>query len=250
MTETPVSSRSGRMTSGWGFLTAVIALIVALVIYYVGALAILRGLGGTFDKQHHLIVLIAAYQALVVGVLVVATTVALLPHRASPRALGFVFPGWGVLGVAAVSLIPILLASDAIESLLNHLFPSFHIHGNVSQLLPGHPHLSLLEKGLLFVWAAFEAPLTEETLFRGVLFQGLRDSFSRLLPYQIGVLGGALVSGAIFGLVHGEPHTFPVLWLLGMALAYIFQLARSLYASTIVHGLVNALAVLVLIHSS
>jgi membrane protease YdiL (CAAX protease family) len=236
------------MSCPWGFPTALVSVVVAFAIYYGGALAILSRLGGSFDKRHHLIVLIAAYQALVAGVIVVAALIALLPRRAPPSALGYRFPGWVALGTAAASLIPILFVSTAIENLLNALFPSLHIHGNAAQLLPGHPHLSLIEELLLFVWAAVEAPLAEETLFRGILFQGLRDSLARVAPYQVGVFVAALVSGVMFGLVHGEPHTFPILTFLGITLAYIFQIARSVYASALVHGLVDGLAVLVLIH--
>jgi membrane protease YdiL (CAAX protease family) len=67
------------------------------------------------------------------------------------------------------------------------------------------------------------------------------------MPYQIAVFLAALLSGLLFGFVHGEPHTFPILAFLGIALAYAFQLARSMYSSMVIHGLVNALAVIALL---
>src|SRR5437588_1539688 len=102
------------MSTPWGFLTSIVALVVSFGIYFVGAAAILAAVGPGFDKRHHLMVLIAAYQALVFGVLVVAVGILLL-RRVPPSVLGFQFPGWGPLGVAAASLIPILVAADAIE---------------------------------------------------------------------------------------------------------------------------------------
>jgi membrane protease YdiL (CAAX protease family) len=122
------------------------------------------------------------------------------------------------------------------------------VHGNVRELgntIHGHP--GAVEKILIVAWAAIEVPLTEETLFRGIIFQGLRTFFDRWIPYSVAVFVAAAISGTLFGLAHGEPHTLPILIFVGMALAYIFQYGRSIYASAAVHGLINALAMITLL---
>lgn len=234
------------MTVPWGLPTAFFSFVVAFAVAIVGQVVIFASTGD-LEKHHHVVFEILAYQALTFGVLVAATGVVLLPHHAGPLSLGFRFPGWEALALAAASLIPILLAVAGIEKLFNTLIPGFHVHGNAAQLIPGHPHLTIAEKVALFIWAAIEAPITEETLFRGVIFQGLRQTSSRWMPYQGAVFVAAIISGLLFGWVHGEPHTLPILAFLGIALAYAFQLARSIYASMVIHGLVNALAVIALL---
>lgn len=234
------------MTVPWGFPTALVSLTVAFAVAIVGEGALYASAPG-LEKHHYVIFEIVGYQALTIGVLVAAVAVVLIPHRVGPASLGFRFPGWETLALAAASLIPILFAAAGIEKLFNTVFPGFHVHGNAAQLVPGHPHLSIAEKTALVLWAAIEAPLTEETLFRGVIYQGLRQTGSRWMPYQIAVFLAALLSGLLFGFVHGEPHTFPILAFLGIALAYAFQLARSMYSSMVIHGLVNALAVIALL---
>jgi membrane protease YdiL (CAAX protease family) len=93
-------------------------------------------------------------------------------------------------------------------------------------------------------------PLTEETLFRGIVFGGLARFFAGLIPENAAVFVAAVVSGAIFGLAHLEPHTFPILMFLGICLAYIYYYGRSVFASALVHGLFNTIAVLAVVSSA
>ena len=62
------------------------------------------------------------------------------------------------------------------------------------------------------------------------------------------IAAGAIVSGLAFGLVHFEPHTLPILAFVGIVLALVFEYSRSVYASFLVHGTVNFLAVLSVFH--
>jgi membrane protease YdiL (CAAX protease family) len=166
----------------------------------------------------------------------------------TPRALGYRWPGWSTMAAAALCVVVITLGAYVIQEIFNALFPGFNVHGNVRELgntIHGHP--GALAKVLIVAWAAIEVPFTEETLFRGIIFQGLRSVFDRWLPYQVAVFVAAVISGTLFGLAHGELHTLPILIFVGMALAYVFQYGRSIYASVLVHGLINALAMITLL---
>ena len=100
----------------------------------------------------------------------------------------------------------------------------------------------------MYFWASIEAPLVEETLFRGIIYQGLRNYFARWLTVRGSIAAAALVSGIAFGLAHFEPRTLPILAFVGVVLALVFQYARSLYASVLVHGIFNFLAVYSVFH--
>jgi membrane protease YdiL (CAAX protease family) len=92
--------------------------------------------------------------------------------------------------------------------------------------------------------------LVEETLFRGIIFQGIARFSSRWLNEHLSIFVGAVVSGVIFGLAHFEPHTLPILVFLGVALAYVFYYSRSIYSSMLVHGSVNAIAAISVFHGA
>jgi len=222
--------------------------VVCFLAYLVGALllaALLVSVAGrSFIDRHSLEFNVLAYQFLVLGVGIVGWWLVSGRFHVGPAALGYRFPGWQtLLGTAAI--VPGIFVAISIFALLfDALAPGYHLQGNSKELLPnGTKHIALGTELLVFAWAAVEVPLTEETLFRGILFQGLRDSLTRWMPYQGAVLSAALISGMTFGILHFEIHTLPILALLGVILAYVFQITRSIYASALVHALINAVAV-------
>jgi CAAX protease family protein len=85
------------------------------------------------------------------------------------------------------------------------------------------------------------APVAEEIFFRGFFFAGLRTKWS-LWP-------SALLSGAIFGLVHaptGPTAAIPLAGL-GVGLAWLYNKTGSIWPCMLAHFLNNALAISVVI---
>jgi CAAX protease family protein len=85
------------------------------------------------------------------------------------------------------------------------------------------------------------APVAEEIFFRGFFFAGLRQRWS-LWP-------SALLSGAIFGLVHaptGPTAAIPLAGL-GVGLAWLYNKTGSIYPSMLAHFLNNAIAISVVL---
>jgi uncharacterized protein len=90
------------------------------------------------------------------------------------------------------------------------------------------------------VLLAFVAPLCEEFFFRGFMFGVLRE--------KIGVAGGALVTGLIFGGVHatGSPvETLGVLVVLGVLLCLLYWRTGSLLPCIALHALNNGISFVV-----
>jgi membrane protease YdiL (CAAX protease family) len=164
------------------------------------------------------------------------------------RDLGFALPGRRALAIVAAAIPLIFLGIAIIAGIFSLLFPGF-LQGNAQQeLTPNHEHVGAVERAIVFVWATAEAPLIEETLFRGIIYQGLRTFFARWLPLATAIGFAALASGLAFGVAHGEPKTLPILAFVGVILALVFQYARSIYASFLVHGIFNFLAVYSVFH--
>jgi uncharacterized protein len=77
------------------------------------------------------------------------------------------------------------------------------------------------------------APVAEEVLFRGILFTGIRQlGFPRLAFW-----GTAL----IFALVHFNLVSFLPLYVLALALAWIYERTGNLFAPIAAHSMFNAL---------
>lgn len=91
---------------------------------------------------------------------------------------------------------------------------------------------------LLGFLAVVLAPLAEEIYFRGLLFTAFRG--------KLGVTGGIVVSGLVFGLLHFDVLRFFPIALGGMVLAWIYHKTNSVYAPMTAHGVWNGLMLTIL----
>lgn len=79
----------------------------------------------------------------------------------------------------------------------------------------------------MILWSGIIAPFSEELIFRGLIFQRLRD-------YQ-GFWLSAIVSAAIFGIYHGNVVQFIYATILGIAFAALVEMTGSLWAGIFLH---------------
>lgn len=86
---------------------------------------------------------------------------------------------------------------------------------------------------LLAVEIIILAPLAEEMFFRGFLYRFLRSRFSFIFS--------AVISSAIFSLLHYNISSFLGIFVLGLCLAYIYEKKQSLVYPVILHFLHNFL---------
>jgi membrane protease YdiL (CAAX protease family) len=84
---------------------------------------------------------------------------------------------------------------------------------------------------LLLAIACVAAPLSEEFIFRGLLFGGLRRS----LPFA----AATVVSAALFAVVH-PPASMPPVFVLGLCAALAYGRNGSLLAAVVTHAVYNA----------
>lgn len=87
---------------------------------------------------------------------------------------------------------------------------------------------------------AVVAPIGEEIFFRGFVYQGLKS--------HMPVWAAAIVSSAFFGAVHFNLVHFMALFVLGLALVWIFERTGSLTAPIVAHGVNNAVATMVFMY--
>lgn len=81
------------------------------------------------------------------------------------------------------------------------------------------------------------APLIEEILFRGMIFNRLRQDMN--------VIIAAVIQAIIFGIMHGNMLQFIYTFALGLVMAYIYVKTDSLWMSILVHMTYNLFGVAV-----
>jgi membrane protease YdiL (CAAX protease family) len=144
-------------------------------------------------------------------------------------------------GLGLVVRIAAGIASAAIVSVIERA-----THESVSLPEQVCPSMSGAAIGLFALYAVLVAPVTEEVVFRGLLYRSIRD--------RIGVWAGALISAIAFGLIHyipGNPWRDVVslqltMVVTGIGLALIYERRGTIVADIAGHAAFNLLAVILI----
>ena len=127
------------------------------------------------------------------------------------------------LGLMVLAIVLI----EAINLLLDRPVPEFMLkmYSN-TQNLP-----------LLWVAVCISAPIFEEFLFRGFLFEGLSRS-------RLGVAGAALLTSASWAFIHTQYGWFEIfsIFLIGLLFCVAKLKTQSLYVPIVMHMLMNLIA--------
>jgi membrane protease YdiL (CAAX protease family) len=95
--------------------------------------------------------------------------------------------------------------------------------------------IATVDPWLVVLSVVIMAPVAEEVFFRGVVFNALRREVGRRWAF--------LGSAALFGVIHLELVGVVPLFLLGLALAWIYERTDNLLAPVAMHATVNAISV-------
>lgn len=145
--------------------------------------------------------------------------------------LGLVKPSRTIWGLLGVSLLIFILASSLLTTLIDTVWPQFEADQAQDIGLDG---LSGAGEYIgAFVLLVVITPLTEEIVFRGILFAGWR---------RHGFVVAAVVSSLLFGLAHWQPNVVLATFVLGWLLAWLYEKTGSLWAPIGLHALKNGLA--------
>ncbi len=90
--------------------------------------------------------------------------------------------------------------------------------------------------------ASIAAPIAEEVLFRGLLYNALK--------HRWGVRSAVILSALCFAAVHFGPLAVIVIFPMGMVLAIVYQRTQNLWVTIIMHMLNNAAAFALAMHAS
>jgi hypothetical protein len=140
------------------------------------------------------------------------------------------------VGRTAALVVGSVVAVFVLNALLEPIFHGAERQAEAGGLEP-NPFPGGLEATVAAVLAGLVlcvgAPVGEELFFRGLVHGSLR---------RLGVPVATLLSAAVFAGVHLVPAAFPVLFVVGVILALLYEVTGSLIPGIVVHMLINALA--------
>jgi membrane protease YdiL (CAAX protease family) len=224
----------------WGWLDLVKTLALGLALLIVAAQVVglarasLRALEQSLTHaglSSHVFTLLLNSALVYVAIGAAMVLVIARPYRLSWAAFGYRPVSLARLSVVVLAYPATLIAADLVMALVIH----YALHGQFTnpqaqEIAGGVTRTTANLLGLLLLVAVL-APLVEEAFFRGLLYQLLR----KRLP----VWAAAAISAALFAAAHAIPIIFPWLFVTGLALALIFEYCDSLFASMLLHGLIN-----------
>lgn len=217
------------------FALIAIAVVAGSVLYYFVAVS----LGTTPEEMRHdpkLTWGVAAGQyASYLPVLLVLLTMLPWLARRSLGNLGWRFPTARTIGaglVGALAMYAVTIGVAGIQYAFTHQKPE----ETAIALFSSTKDPALLTA--FVVLASVFAPLMEEFEFRGFLF----NAILRYAPVWV----AAVLSGIVFGAVHGSVSAFVPLACSGIVLAYVYYASGSLTAAAIAHALFNLVNVALL----
>jgi len=168
--------------------------------------------------------------------------------RRSLRELGFAWPTLGDIGFGIAGGLVMFLAVEAAGAIQ---YIGGRITAHEQQVdIAASLHGPLLI-GIMAVFACVIAPITEELVFRGFLFNAILRISSQIRVKQgllfppapvAGPLIAAILSALIFAASHLAPTAFFPLACGGVVLAFVYFRSGSLVSSMISHGLFNAIS--------
>lgn len=107
----------------------------------------------------------------------------------------------------------------------------------------------------LILGIAALGPLTEEIVFRGLIFRSIRDGLSKYkkISIYVATLTSALVSSFIFLSIHGgagQDQQMPFLFAMSLIFTFAYVLSGNLYVPVLMHSINNAFGVFMIIKNS
>jgi len=144
-------------------------------------------------------------------------------------------PDGRTIGIALIGAVAMAIVANGGASLIDYFLHSTHEQG-VVELFKGLRDPAVFTAFVVF--AVVFQPFIEETIFRVFFFNfGLRFG---------GFWAGAILSGVLFGLAHGDLVAAVPLALGAIVLCWVYYRTRNAYASMISHGLFNTFSILAL----
>ena len=147
---------------------------------------------------------------------------------------------WNFVQAVVLGYVAYWAATRVMDFVMGYLLPNFHNINDSAITEMAHANHTLMAIGVVLL-----VPLTEEVLYRGLIFRNLYRS-SQAAAYIVSMAAFAAIH--VLGYIGTESVTTLVICFLqylpaGLCLAWTYTKADNIFAPVIVHALVNAIAI-------
>ena len=212
------------------FVLLGLALVVGGVLsapFTADALALQSGEGEVSLLGSAMILVAAQAGLLIVGYLLVyrPRALAALPSFPGRDPIRTVLAGLGYGVLAWIGSSVVLVLVSALLTVL----------GQPPPVGPAEQAIAMLDPWLVVVAIVLFAPVAEELFFRGIVFNAWLREAGRVWAY--------VGSAALFAVIHLSLASLLPIFLLGLALAWVYQRTGSLLTPIVMHATVNGISV-------
>lgn len=150
---------------------------------------------------------------------------------------------WNFIQAVILGYVAYLAASKAMDFLMSHLLPGFSNINDAAITAMAKTNFTLMTIGVVFL-----VPPVEEVLYRGLIFRSLWQK-SKAAAYLLSMAAFAAIH--VLGYIRSADITHLLVCFLqylpaGACLAWTYTKADNILAPTVVHAVVNAMAIGVL----
>ncbi|MEO8322974.1 MAG: type II CAAX endopeptidase family protein [Actinomycetota bacterium] len=211
-------------------------LVLALVLGFVGGVAVVGVLLAFFPRLDDLETtrwLFFAGGTIYLFELFFAWLLVLKRRGATFRDAGLVRPSVGAVLLMIPAILGVFLVEGIVAQVVVNLFGPTPTAED--QLLGSEGVLDRAQIPWVVMLTVVVAPIVEEIVFRGLLYGYLRSRMS--------IKVAAPISALIFACFHFIPLLIPSLFVLGIALAFVYERYKSILVPMALHALNNGIVV-------
>lgn len=148
-------------------------------------------------------------------------------------------PTWTDIGLALAGLVAYFILAAGLVYLF-HFFPWFNV--DEVQDVGFSTYLVGSERLIAFMTLVIVAPIAEEVIFRGWLYQKLKTRFLNVISYTTSVILSTILVSLLFGLIHGQWNVGVNVFAMSLVLCGLREITGTIYAGILLHMIKNGIA--------
>jgi uncharacterized protein len=232
------SSPASWPPNGFPPFATIAALIGAIAVYFATVLVLVRVFGVTAQSVRAVQLTPAIVETQVFSYVPILIYIAIVLPALARRSLAEILGSFDsrAIGLGLGGSLLMWLAVTVVGAIQNVFFGHQATQTAVRLFENAQPGIWL---DAMAIVAIVLAPFVEELIFRGLIFNALRQRLS----FPIAAVG----SGILFGLAHAQSVGIAPLAAGGIVLAAVYARSGSLWSSMIAHGLFNGMTLALLL---
>ena len=149
------------------------------------------------------------------------------------------WPTWTDIGLAPTGFLVYLLLAAGLTAVFS-LFPWFN--ASEAQDVGFSVYISGIDRAIAFLVLVVVAPIAEEIIFRGWLYDKLRGKFLEQYSNVVSIVLSIFLVSLLFGMIHMQWNVGVNVFAMSIVLCSLREITGTIYAGILMHMLKNGVA--------